>query len=65
MFELSVNEANRNNINELDIKRIIEKENDSISFIDKNNKKYSILTEKLKDLNIKLNDCIMNILSET
>ncbi|CAD8053269.1 unnamed protein product [Paramecium primaurelia] len=65
IFELSVNEANRNNINELDIKRIVEKENDSISFIDKNNKKYSILTEKLKDLNNKLNDCIMNILSET
>ncbi|CAK74191.1 unnamed protein product (macronuclear) [Paramecium tetraurelia] len=65
IFELSVNEANRNNINELDIKRIVEKENDSISFIDKNNKKYSILTEKLKDLNNKLNDCQMNILQET
>ncbi|CAK69163.1 unnamed protein product (macronuclear) [Paramecium tetraurelia] len=65
IFELSVNEASRNNINELDIKRIVEKENDSISFIDKNNKKYSILTEKLKDLNNKLNDCTANILSET
>lgn len=36
VLELSQQEANRNNINEQDIKRLIEREEDSVNFIDKN-----------------------------
>lgn len=36
ILEISINEATRNNINELDIKRLIEKEGDTPIFIDKN-----------------------------